>query len=173
MGRKSLYTDELAKEICKWIADGKTLADFCRQAGKPSYRTVKDWVQENEEFSALYARARDIGHDVIAEECLEISDEKPPVDSNGRIDPGYVAWQKNKIWTRTQLLAKWNPKKYGDAKRELEVSGPNGGPIQTAVIDPSTMNPDARDALRYALTAAARASQSDDKPFEDDDEDSE
>ena len=101
-------------EIIEWISNGKTLRDYCRQEGKPSYAAVYDWLAADEDFATRYARARESGHDVIADECFQIADEMPPVDANGKTDAGYVAWQKNRIWTRTQLLAKWNPKKYGD-----------------------------------------------------------
>ena len=174
MGMKTTYTEEMANEICDWLSEGKPLAQFCAQKGKPSYRTVYDWLDAFPDFSARYARARETGFDIIADDCLSIADEMPPTTEKGGTDSGFVAWQRNRIYTRERLLRAWSPKKYGDAK-QIEVSGPNGGPIQTqtTVLDPAAMDPDARDALRYALTAAARASQSDDRPFEDDDEDSE
>ena len=169
MGRKSTYTPEVAKEICEWLSDGKTLADFCRQDGKPAYRTVRDWLDAHEEFAASYARARDLGFDIIAEECMVIADEQPPTTANGATDAGYVSWQKNRIWTRTQLLGKWNPKKYGEA-RQIEITGKDGGPIQTqsVVIDPASLDEEAREALLYAMAAVDQAETGADQPFEDD-----
>lgn len=102
-----------ADAIVAWISAGKTLRDWC-VTHDVGYRTVYDWMEKDEEFAARIARARETGHDVIAEECLQIADEQPPSNMQGSTDSGYVAWQKNRIWTRTQLLAKWNPKKYGD-----------------------------------------------------------
>lgn len=113
-----------ADEIIDWISAGKTLREWCRQAGNPSFRTVYDWLDKDDDFASRFAHARDTGHDVIAQECFEIADEQPPT-IEGRTDAGYVAWQKNRIWTRTQLLAKWNPKKYGD-KIDLKHSGSVG-----------------------------------------------
>lgn len=104
---------EKADAIIEWISAGKTLREWCRENGV-AYRTVYDWLEKDETFSARFARAREAGHDVIADQCLEIADEPPPSNMNGGTDSGYVAWQKNRIWTRQQLLAKWNPKKYGD-----------------------------------------------------------
>lgn len=103
-----------ADEIIAWISAGKTLREWCRQEGNPSFGTVYAWMEKDENFAERFARAREIGHDVIAEQCFEIADEMPPTNDEGKTDSGYVAWQKNRIWTRTQLLAKWNPKKYGD-----------------------------------------------------------
>ena len=43
-----------------------------------------------------------------------------------------IEHRKLRIETRLKLLAKWNPRKYGD-KVQQELSGPNGGPIPTAI----------------------------------------
>ena len=94
-------------------------------------------MAKDQEFAGNVARARDTGHDVIAEECMQIADELPPMDANGRTDAGFVAWQKNRIWTRTQLLAKWNPKKYGD-KVNMEHSGAMSLVVATGIPDDST-----------------------------------
>lgn len=126
MGRKPTYDRSvLVPEICAWLSQGKTMAAFCRQEGKPDVVTVHRWVTEDEEIAKSIAHARDLGHDVMADDCVRIADEFPPTDENGRTDSGFVAWQKNRIWTRTQLLAKWNPKKYGD-KVDVKHSGTVG-----------------------------------------------
>ena len=111
--------------ICEWIANGLTLRDYCRQEGAPSFRTVYNWIDKNKEFAARFAQARDVGGDVIAEEALEIIDTFPMMadsDSGSRVDSGHVAWLKNRFEGRLKLLAKWNPKKYGD-KVGIEHSG--------------------------------------------------
>lgn len=76
-----------------------------------------DWLAADAEFAARFARARDIGADAIAEETLEIIDTTPEVvtsEGGSHRDSAHVAWLKNRAWQRMQLLAKWNPKKYGD-----------------------------------------------------------
>ena len=100
--------------ICFWVSEGKTLSAYCREPNTPAFRTVYDWIDKDPEFAAQFARARIIGHDSIANECFEIADEMPPIDDRGRMDNGFVSWQKNRIWTRTQLLAKWDRRRYGD-----------------------------------------------------------
>lgn len=119
-----VQTPELCDSIINWISEGKTLREWCRQ-NRINFQRVYEWLERDEEFAGRFARARETGHDVIAEECFQIADEQPPADANGKTDAGYVAWQKNRIWTRTQLLAKWNPKKYGD-KIDLNHSGKVG-----------------------------------------------
>ena len=125
-----------ADSIVEWISQGKTLSEWCRQ-NRVGVRTVYEWFEKETEFAARYARARETGHDVIADECLAIADEMPPADGNGRTDAGFVAWQKNRIWTRTQLLAKWSPKKYGE-KVGVEHSGAMSLVVATGIPDDST-----------------------------------
>jgi len=109
---------EMMDEIIDWISAGKTLRSFCQQPGKPTFKTVYYWQEKDTEFFTRFMAARDVGHDMIAEETLEIADERPEsiVDNNGvsRIDSGFVQWQKTRIEQRLRLLGKWNPRKYGD-----------------------------------------------------------
>lgn len=108
---------DTADEILNWIAHGKTLRDFCRQEGKPNWRTVYDWLEKDQDFSARFARARDMGADAIAEEALEIIDTAPEMAfsaTGSHKDGAHVTWLKNRAEMRLKLLAKWNPRKYGE-----------------------------------------------------------
>jgi len=49
---------------------------------------------------------------------------------NKRYDPGSIAWRKNQIETRLKLLAKWNPRKYGD---KTVLAGDPDAPVKIAV----------------------------------------
>ena len=129
-------------EICDWIAAGKTLREYCRQEGKPSYGLVYDWMERDEDFNSRFARARESGEDVIAQECLAIADDgtndwNEYFDKEGavlgwKLNGEHVQRSKLRVDTRLKLLSKWNPKKYGD-KVEQYISGPGGGPIQANV----------------------------------------
>ncbi|SOE49113.1 terminase small subunit-like protein [Orrella dioscoreae] len=124
-GRASTYREEVADQIVWRLAEGETLRDICRSEGMPAWRTVYDWLDAHPEFAARFARARDLGCDAIAEQTLEILDEKPErtlTEQGDKIDPGFVQWQKNRAEQRLKLLAKWHPKKYGD-KQQIEHSG--------------------------------------------------
>ena len=94
---------DIADKLVEWIGDGKTLRAFCRQEGYPSKSTIYVMLDENPKLAGRIARARDEGHDAIADECMEIIDTA--TDAN---------LGKARVWTRLQLLAKWNPKKYGE-----------------------------------------------------------
>lgn len=105
-----------ADAIIAWISAGKTLREWCRE-NDLHYSTVYLWMEKDEDFAQRFARAREIGQEVIAEEALSITDEPPErilTEQGDKVDPGYVAWAKNRAELRLKLLAKWNPKRWGD-----------------------------------------------------------
>ena len=111
---------KLFDQICYWVSEGKSLRSYCKTVkGAPDYSTIYGWFDKYPDFDQQFARARKAGHDMIAQECFEIIDEVPPVDMNGRVDNGFVSWQKNRVWTRTQLLAKWD-KRYSNNPEESD-----------------------------------------------------
>ena len=74
MGRPSIYTTELADEICTRLANGESLRSICRDDHIPARITVVDWIIKNREgFADQYAHARDVGLDVMADQLLDIS----------------------------------------------------------------------------------------------------
>lgn len=118
------------EEIVADVSNGITLRDICRREGRPNYWTIYDWMKQDEDFATRFARARDTGHDVIADECVDIADNPW----------GDVQRDKLRIETRLKLLAKWNPKKYGE-RMAHEHGGNDGQPIQFQVIDYGNQNP--------------------------------
>ena len=117
-----------AQAICEWIAQGKTLRQWCRE-NDIHYSTVYLWQEKDQDFAQRFARAREIGHDAIADETLEIIDTEAEFAESWSKDGGskhrdsaHATWLKNRAEQRMKLLAKWNPKKYGD-KVGVEHSG--------------------------------------------------
>ena len=115
--------------------------------GMPAWRTVYDWMYkddvlgaEGSGLSAAIARAREIGYDAMAEECLIIADT-PQIgtkkvfssgsdedeDSMTVTEEDMLGHRKLQIETRLKLLAKFNPKKYGD---KVQVGGDPGNPLE-------------------------------------------
>jgi hypothetical protein len=71
VGRPSIYTAELADEICLRIAEGESLRTICAEAGKPNFSTVMQWVIEDRGgFHAMYRRAREVQAHNLAERAL-------------------------------------------------------------------------------------------------------
>jgi hypothetical protein len=128
MGRPSLKTPELCDEILSRIAKGEPLAVILREEGKPHQTRWNEWLREDEALAIAHTRAREAGFDVIAAESLAIIDSDPErvvtmsgdERSESRIDSASVQWLKNRAEHRLKLLAKWDPKRYGD---KLAVGG--------------------------------------------------
>lgn len=102
------------EDICEWVAQGKTLEDYCRRPKTPSTRVVQHWLQKSDEFFSSYTRARAIGGDAIASSLMALSDQGDNDDVNHR---------RLQIETRKWLLARWFPTNYGDRlKHEHDAS---------------------------------------------------
>ncbi len=71
-----LYSEAIGDEICHRLAEGASLKSICRSQGMPSLGTVITWALDTAHpFADRYARAREIGWRLLAEEILEISDQ--------------------------------------------------------------------------------------------------
>ena len=114
-GRPPVFDQEVIKaEILDWIVCGKSLSAYLKQEGKPGYTLVCQWLKDDAEFQKNYIRAREEQADTFADELMEIADEQPPCDDNGKTDAAWIAWQKNRIEARKWIASKMKPKKYGD-----------------------------------------------------------
>lgn len=136
-GRPSTYTPEVAALICERLAAGESLRAICRTAGMPPESTVRGWVLDNVQgFAAQYARARDLGLDTLADECLAIADtpkvgvrREESEDGTKEVREDMLGHRKLQVDTRKWYLSKLAPKKYGD-KTSMELTGADGGPVQ-------------------------------------------
>jgi hypothetical protein len=128
-GRVSTYSPIIADEIVDRIADGQPLAVICRDEHMPAYRTVYDWMGVHPDFAAAIARARKIGFDVIAERArLTI---RGKTEEEGGESSGDVQRDKAIVDTDLKLLAKWDPRRYGD---KLDLTSSDGSMSQPSVI---------------------------------------
>jgi hypothetical protein len=77
------------------------------------------------------ARAREIGYDALAEECLKIADDGTNDYVEGERGPQlnseHIQRSKLRIETRLKLLAKWSPKRYGE---RVQVAGDADSPLK-------------------------------------------
>lgn len=120
-GRSSTKTPEICAEILERIANGETLSEICREERMPGRVTVYDWQSKDPDFSEQFARARLIGFDAIAEETKVISDtpvegiiEKTDATGKTITREDMLGHRRLQVETRLKLLAKWDPKRYGD-----------------------------------------------------------
>lgn len=129
MSGKQLYDrDKLVPQICDRLSKGEPLTSICRDLGMDR-KTVRNWRKEDPEIDRLIQAARDDGYDALADECLEIADNTQEgveiVERAGKREVHHgdmLGHRKLRIETRLKLLAKWDPKRYGD-KVDHEHSG--------------------------------------------------
>jgi hypothetical protein len=128
----------------------------------PAWRTVYDWMYQDEDLTAAIANSRDLGWDAIAEDCFRIADTPmygeevtETEDEEGvrrvtikKVD--MLGHRKLQVETRLKLLAKFNPKKYGDA---LKLSGDKENPLR---LETELKAKEMFDGVIEALEAARR-----------------
>lgn len=103
-GRPSIRTPEMVEEIATRLAAGEPLAVICRDEHMPGLRTVYNWTTADKELSAHIAHAREAGEEAIAASCLGIADDTTDEPASRKV----------RVWTRLELLKRWNPDKWGD-----------------------------------------------------------
>ena len=108
-GRPTAYTPELGEAICELLAEGMTLKVICRADDIPvAESTVRSWaINAEHPFSALCARAREVGYHMMADELMDIADST-------ETETGQVARDRLRCETRKWMLSKALPKVYGD-----------------------------------------------------------
>lgn len=137
-GRPTVRTPEVIARVIEGLSAGTPLTVICSADDMPGIRTVYDWMDADPAFSADIARARDMGWDAIAVDAMAIMDAQPERvvtvtgddRSESRIDSAAVQWAFRRAELRLKLLAKWDPKRYGDM---LKHAGADGGPMAIIV----------------------------------------
>ena len=135
VGRPSTYTAELGQKICDLIAEGYTLRQIGNMEGMPWKSTVTKWRQAHDEFEAMYARAKALQADHMAEEIIEIADDGSndwmdrEIENGGVVtvvDHEHIQRSKLRVDARKWLMAKMAPRRYGD---HVAVTGADGGSV--------------------------------------------
>jgi hypothetical protein len=100
----------------------------------PAWTAIYAWAAQDKALSERIAQAREQGYDAIAEDLLAIADTPLMGDTETSSANGLtitrqdmLGHRKLQIETRLKLLAKWNPKKYGD--RQI-VAGDKDNPLE-------------------------------------------
>lgn len=94
-------TEQEIADICDKLAEGKSLRAICREAGLAE-SSVRRWIAQSDTGMAHSARARELGCDALADECLDIADGTDPSDV-----------KRIRIDTRLRLIGKWS-QRYSD-----------------------------------------------------------
>jgi hypothetical protein len=123
MGRPSIYTEELAHEICVRLGSGESLRKICLDERIPHIATVMSWLTKKPDFLEQYTRAREIQAETQFDELIDIVDQPPELshitNKDGELievkfDSSYVQWMKLRVDTRKWTAARMAPKKYAE-----------------------------------------------------------
>lgn len=144
MARPTIFTDDLASEICARIASGESMRSICRDDNMPVMSTVMLWLVDGNHqiFSEQYAKARQIQAETLADELFDIADDGSNdwMAKHGKDDePGYVLNGEHvqrsrlRVDTRKWYLSKVLPK-FAD-KQSVDLSSTDGTmtPKQTQI----------------------------------------
>ena len=133
--------EALVPVICARLATGEPMTVVCRDIGVP-VKTVNDWRLQDESIRAQFDEARELGFDAIAHDALHIADtpqlgviEKLELVTNKdgsshmvvteRRNEDMLGHRKLQVETRLKLLAKWDPRRYGDKVQLANSDGSN------------------------------------------------
>lgn len=137
-GRPCSYTPEIGQLICDRLAKGEGLNAICKDDGMPAESTVRGWALDNVGgFFAIYARARELQAEKMAEEIIAISDASAAdikgFDENGDpiADHEFIARAKLRVDTRKWILSKVLPKKYGES---TTIKGDKDNPLTVQAL---------------------------------------
>jgi len=132
-GRPTLFTDDLAREICFLLSIGQSLRQICRADDMPEARTVHYWLNDKPDFFQQYTQAREIQADTLFDECLDIADQQEDdvktIDGVDQTNHDVIGRARLRIDTRKWMAGKLKSK-YSD-KVVNEHVGKDGGPIET------------------------------------------
>lgn len=141
-GRPSIYTPELAAEICARMAKGESLRGICESEHMPGDATVRGWALDDVNgFSAQYARARELQAHALVDEIMEISDDgtndwmarRSEAEKGAGVMTGWVVNGEHvnrsrlRVDSRKWFASKVLPKIYGE---KVQVGGDPDAPIK-------------------------------------------
>ncbi|HDX5565774.1 TPA: DNA-binding protein [Escherichia coli] len=124
VGRPHGYTEEKALEICELVADGQSINKISKMPGMPTRSTILKWFRDVPEFSDMYIRAKEIGFEVLADEIIDIADAAENIKTEE------LRRHQLMIETRKWLLAKLQPRKYGERVTQEIVGNKEEAPVQ-------------------------------------------
>lgn len=159
MAPPTVRSAELIEAVLVGISEGIPLRQLAREHGF-SKSAFYDWLDKDEDLAGRFARARLVGFDAIAEETLDIADDatndwmkrhRQDGTDEDTFNSEHVQRSRLRIETRLKLLAKWDPKRYGE--KTLHGSDPDNPLPASPLLDASKLS---AAALREVIEAAKR-----------------
>lgn len=157
-GRPSTYDPKLGERIFELMAEGYSLTEACDELGL-ARGTVYGWAEKDESFATFLIRAREALAEhsfseafAIPRRLLALYDDEPDL----KLDPARVSAAKLATDTLKWYSERLAPRTFADKTRKVEISGPNGAPIQVAAltVNAESLTDEQRAILRLALARA-------------------
>ena len=127
------YSDEqreiIVRAICENVIENKLSFTQAVNVSPISYVSFFNWISESDKLKELYNYAREIRSDILFEEIIDIADTTEIGETIKDTPVGIttetgdmLGHRKLKIDARKWVIAKMQPKKYGD-KLDLTTDG--------------------------------------------------
>lgn len=138
-GRPSIYSEDLAAEICRRLAGGESLRSVCRDDHMPHISTVLLWVVDGRhvEFSEQYMRAREAQGYFYADSMLDLAN----LVGTGELEP-----QQAKVimdaykWTAERNASKaYGPRKALDHTSSDGTMTPKAAQLDTSKLSTAAL----------------------------------
>jgi hypothetical protein len=151
VGRPSLYSQELAEEICLRVSLGRAVEEIAKDDDMPGERTIYQWKARHPEFAQALARAREDMASRWAEKILDIACTAMSKEKSVEYDPRMLRVAIDGF-DKFARLRMGRPAVDGPASATLVQNN-------YTKIDVASLDPDQRDQLKQVLLAAKRASE--------------
>lgn len=125
MARPTIYTNELAQQICVRIANGESLHRICADPDMPSRTTVLLWLRSGErpEFLNQYLDAKDAKADFLADQILEIADDCEGAERSAEIQAAKLRIEARQWYSKVTAPKKYSDRLAVDQRTEHRTSG--------------------------------------------------
>ena len=126
MGKRVRFTEAKMRAVCDELAKGKSLRSVCDgDENLPHWVTVLQQAQRDESLFEMYARARAIGAEVLADEMHDLARQPLPADLDNKVANAEVQRRRLEVDTLKWTFARMQPRGVRHKKEDVEQqSGP-------------------------------------------------
>jgi hypothetical protein len=116
--RPTKFSEELFENICNQISTTSIgLHKICKEVGISAV-TFFEWIKEDAELSNRYTRAREAQAELLADQIIQLADDKSGDTQAGEFgevgNAAAIQRSRLQVEARKWIAAKLKPKKYGD-----------------------------------------------------------